>query len=48
MPVLWLLIILGVALLWLLLSCLYRPIGKFFKRLFKDASDEMNREDEEK
>lgn len=45
-PVLIILILLGGALLWLLLSFLYKPLGKIAKRLFDDAKESM--EDDEK
>lgn len=45
-PVLVILILLGGALLWLLLSCLYRPIGKIAKKLFDDVKESM--EDDER
>lgn len=44
-PVLIILILLGGALLWLLLSFLYRPLGKIAKKLFEDAKESM--EDDE-
>jgi hypothetical protein len=40
-PVLLFLIILGLLLLWLLCSFLYRPIGKLFSRLVNDAKEAM-------
>lgn len=43
-PVLIILILLGGALLWLLCSFLYRPIGKFFKKLIDDATEAMSEE----
>ena len=46
--VFWLLIILLLILLWFLLSFVYRPIGKFFYRIWKDTIDEINLQDEEK
>lgn len=47
-PVFWLIIILALALLWFLLSFAFRPIGKVFFRLWKDAFDEINKIEEEK
>lgn len=50
-PILIILILLGGALLWLLCSFLYRPIGKFFSRLITDAQEAMsdeNKNNEEK
>lgn len=41
-PVFWLLIAIATIFLWFLLAFLYRPIGKFFYRIFKDAFDEIN------
>ena len=40
-PVLIILILLGGALLWLLCSFLYRPIGKIARKLFEDAKESM-------
>ena len=45
-PVLLFLIVLGLFLFWLLCSFLYRPIGKLFSRLFKDAKEAMFEEKE--
>ena len=45
-PVLIILVLLGGSLLWLLLSFLYRPIGKIVKRLFDEAKESM--EDDER
>lgn len=43
-----LLVILFVIILFFLLSFLYRPLGKFIKRIINDSIEEMNKEDEEK
>lgn len=45
MPVFVFLVVLGTALLWLLLSCLYKPLGKLWRRLFWDAHKAMNEND---
>jgi multisubunit Na+/H+ antiporter MnhB subunit len=37
----WLLVIIGLGLLWLLCSFLYRPIGKVFCKLWNDAKKAM-------
>jgi len=42
MPVFYFLVILGLALVWLLFSCLYRPLGRLAHRLWKDARDNMD------
>lgn len=47
-PVFWLLILLGAALLWLLLSFLFRPLGRVSKRLVDDAKREMFEEEKNK
>ena len=39
------LVILAVIILWFLLSFAFFPIGKFIYRIWKDAIDEMNREE---
>ena len=45
MPVFILLLFLGVAVLWLLLSFCFIPIGKFVSRLIKDAKTTMSKDD---
>ena len=45
-PAFVILVILGAVLLWFLLSFVFFPLGKVVYRLWKDAVDEMNREDE--
>ena len=47
-PVLFILILLGAFILWLLLSFVFYPLGKIGYRLWKDAIDEMNRESDKK
>lgn len=44
-PVFVILIILTAILLWFLLSFVFFPLGKLLYRVWKDAIDEMNRED---
>lgn len=41
-PIFWLLVVIATIFLWFILAFLYRPIGKFFYRIFKDAIDEIN------
>lgn len=31
---------------WFLASCLYKPIGRFIRKIFKDAIDIMQEDDE--
>lgn len=45
-PVFVLLVILAAVAVWFLLSFAFRPIGKFFYRIWKDAVDEINKNDE--
>ena len=45
-PVFILIVLLGLVALWFLLSFVYRPLGKFIYRIWKDADDAMNKEDE--
>lgn len=45
MSVFILLLFLGVAVLWLLLSFCFIPIGKFVSRLIKDAKTSMSKDD---
>lgn len=47
-PVFWLLILSGAASLWLLLSFLFRPLGRVSKRLVDDAKREMFEEEKNK
>lgn len=44
-PAFVILVILGAILLWFLLSFVFFPLGKLIYRIWKDAVDEMNRED---
>ena len=46
-PILVFLVILGAAFLWLLCAFLYRPIGRWWARLFDDAKREMFETDNE-
>lgn len=41
-----LLVILAAVAVWFLLSFAFRPIGRFFYRIWKDAVDEINKNDE--
>lgn len=45
-PVFVLLVILVAIAAWFLLSFAFRPIGRFFYRIWKDAVDEINKKDE--
>lgn len=47
-PVFIILVLLVAVLLWFLLSAVFRPVGKIIYRLWKDAVDIMNKDDEEK
>lgn len=40
------LVILAAVAVWFLLSFAFRPIGRFFYRIWKDAVDEINKNDE--
>jgi hypothetical protein len=46
-PALLVLIAIGVILIYLLASFLYRPIGNFFYRILKDAEEAIKDEEEE-
>lgn len=46
MPAFYILVIIAAILLWLLLSFIYKPLGKLGFRLWKDAKDAMNEIDE--
>ena len=47
-PAFVILVLLGTAALWFLLSFVFYPFGRFLYRIWKDAIDEMNREEKEK
>lgn len=47
MPVLMFLIVVGAALLWLLLSFAFKPVGRFAARLVSDAKRAMTEETED-
>lgn len=42
------LILVGAVILWFFLSAIFYPLGRFLYRIWKDAVDEMNREDKKK
>ncbi len=44
MPVFWLLVVLAAAILWVLLSSVFVPLGKLVSRIWKDAVDAMQEE----
>jgi len=44
-PVLLFLIVLALIALWFLLAFLFKPLGSFVYKIFKDAMDEINEED---
>lgn len=46
--VFWLLVVIALIFLWFLSACFFRSIGIFFFRIWKEAVDELNKEDEEK
>lgn len=46
--VFWLLVIITLIFLWFLLAFTFRPIGRFFYRIWKDAIEEIDKEDEDK
>ena len=48
MPVFYILIFLAAALLWFLLSFMFKPLGKLGHRLWKDAKDAIDEEDKNK
>ena len=47
-PVFIFLVLVGAVILWFLLSALFDPFGRFLHRIWKDAADEINREDQNK
>ena len=44
-PVFVFLVLVGAVVLWFLLSALFYPFGRFLHRIWKDAVDEINREE---
>lgn len=46
-PALIILVLIGVVILWFLLSFIFYPLGKMVYRIYKDAIDEINRKDED-
>ena len=38
-------LVVGAVILWFLLSALFYPFGRFLHRIWKDAADEINREE---
>lgn len=46
MPIFWILVILGLFLVWLLLSFCFKPIGRAAKRLWGDAQKAMSEDDD--
>lgn len=47
MPVFYFLVLAGAAAIWFLASAAYRPIGAFFRKIFRDAKDNMLKEDKD-
>ena len=43
--VFWILLLAAVVFMYFLLALLFRPIGKFFMRLYKDVENEIKKED---
>lgn len=46
MPVFYFLVLIGAVGFWFMASSLYKPIGSFFRRIFRDARDCMTEKDE--
>ena len=46
MPAFYILVILATVSLWFLLAFVFKPIGKFFHRLWRDAIDAINEVDD--
>ena len=42
----WLLLIVAAVAFWFLCSFAYRPLGKLFRRIYKEAMDEIEKYDE--
>lgn len=46
-PVFWMLVILGLVAAWFGLTGLFRPLGGFLTKIYTDAEETINEEDEE-
>lgn len=46
--VFWLLVILAAIAFWFMAAFLFYPLGRFLYRLWKDATDELSKEEKEK
>ena len=46
MPVFYFLVLLGAVAFWFLASGLFRPVGAFVRRIYRDAKDNINEKDE--
>lgn len=46
MPVFYFLVLLSAVALWFLASGLFRPMGTFFRKVYRDAKDNINETDE--
>lgn len=46
-PALLIIVFITLVVLWFLLSFLFRPMGKFTYRIYKDAVDEINKTEKE-
>lgn len=46
-PALLIIVLITLVVLWFLLSFLFRPMGKFTYRIYKDAVDEINKTEKE-
>ncbi len=44
-PALIIIVPLALAVLWFLSSFMFRPLGKFISKVYRDAIDDMNQED---
>lgn len=47
-PALLIILLIVAVVLWFLLSFLFKPVGKLTYRVYKDAVDEINKNDDEK
>lgn len=46
--VFWILTVAFLIFIWFILAFLFQPLGKFFRRVWDDAIEEIKKEDEEK
>lgn len=46
-PMFWILVIVGLVLLWMLLNFIFRPLGKYISKLTTEVKDNLNYDEQE-